>query len=572
MRCWISFAVLVLVTGSFAAGAEIGPTRDAYVAADDPLGEGVTNVVYLDQGWSPSASVWFYFTSQGSQIVPYDWFLALEQPDSTTPFRDNRNMLRLRYLPQKPGTMNPDGLPVGFVLDQGVDRNWLGLTCAACHTAEIRYGTTGYRIDGAPTMGDVRALLSSLAEALQVTHDDSAKFARFAAKVLGPNNNDAARTYLKLQMETSLEARIGYNRRNFPRYDPTHPTPPPTSYARLDALGAIVNEVFNFARKDSVPAGDPSIVRPADAPVSYPFLWDTPGQNLVQWVGVPNGGPLGILSLARNVGEVLGVFGGLEIPARPTVFGYRSTVRVKTLREIEDVLKTLRAPRWPAAFPPIDRGAAALGKEIYKNQCLSCHRLIETENLAVMSDSRTDRKTWDNFFGGVRPSGKLEGAFTNAVNVTDLSRIGPTADPSTMVRNAVAGTIAGAWKEPPPDVLSQIRFRTSTLLNTAIAPQTPTYKARPLDGIWATAPYLHNGSVPNLDELLQPAPLRSKSFSIGVRTFDPAQVGFETNVAGFPKLDVTEPGSSNAGHDGPEYGTGMSSEQRRQLIEYLKTL
>ena len=161
------------------------PARNARAATDDPLGESVKKVVYLDQGWSASDSLRFYFTPQGSQIIPYDWFLALEQADSEAPFRNAENMLRFRYLPQSTGPMNPDGLPVGFVRDDGVDRAWLGLTCAACHTTEIHHEGTAYRIDGAPTMGDVRALLSALIESLQKTHGDDAKFDRFAAKVLG---------------------------------------------------------------------------------------------------------------------------------------------------------------------------------------------------------------------------------------------------------------------------------------------------------------------------------------------------------------------------------------------------
>src|SRR5262249_1730182 len=70
-----------------APSVDVGATRDAYVATKDPFGETVTKVVYLDQGWSPSRSLDFYFTTQGSQIIPYPWFLALEQADSTTPFR-----------------------------------------------------------------------------------------------------------------------------------------------------------------------------------------------------------------------------------------------------------------------------------------------------------------------------------------------------------------------------------------------------------------------------------------------------------------------------------------------------
>jgi len=546
------------------------PLRNAYVAVDDPLGEPVSKVAYLDQGWSASDSLRFYFTPQGSQVVPYDWFLALEQADSETPFRDAKNMLRLRYLPQSPGPMNPDGLPVGFVADKGVDRDWLGLTCAACHTAEIRHGDTAYRIDGAPTMGDVRALLSALIESMQKTHDDSAKFDRFASRVLTGRDSPTARDFLKLQMEESIKTRAGYNTRNFPGYDPTTPAPAPTHYGRLDALGAIVNEVYHFAAKD----GAPPTSKPADAPVSYPFLWDTPTQNLVQWVGLENGGPLGVLSLSRNVGEVLGVFGGLENPTQPTKFGYRSTVRIRELREIEDWIKTLKPPKWPAAFPPVDQAAAALGKTIYQARCISCHPLIETGNVAKLTDAKTDRATWDHFFLGSRPSGKLEGAYENVVNVTDFTKIQATADAPTMVRNAVIGAILGGWKEPPPDELSKINFRTRLFAQATrgIGPPPATYKARPLDGIWATAPYLHNGSVANLDDLLKPAADRLKSFSIGARTFDPARVGFQTEAPGFPKFDATAPGSSNVGHDGPSYGADLGPDDRHRLLEYLKTL
>ena len=84
------------------------------------------------------------------------------RPTSTTLFRDNQNILRYRYLAQNPGPNNPDGLPVGFVAGQGTGRTWLGMTCAACHTAEIRLGVKAYRVDGGPTGGDVQAFLTDL--------------------------------------------------------------------------------------------------------------------------------------------------------------------------------------------------------------------------------------------------------------------------------------------------------------------------------------------------------------------------------------------------------------------------
>ncbi len=94
------------------------------------------------------------------------------------------------------------------------------------------------------------------------------------------------------------------------------------------------------------------------------------------------------------------------------------------------------------------------------------------------------------------------------------------------------------------------------------------YKARPLNGIWATAPYLHNGSVPNLDELLKPAAQRAQKFRVGSREFDAERVGFRTDVGDF-EFDTALPGNSSAGH---EYSLALTDLERKQLIEYMKSL
>jgi len=576
--------ILALLLASALAADEPGASRDAYVAKNDPLGEPVEKVVYLDQGWSPAVSLKFYFTSQGSQIIPYDWFLALEQADSQTPFRDNQNILKYRYLPQLPDSNNPDGLPVGFVGDTGVGRRWLGLTCAACHTNEIRYGTTGYRVDGAPTHGDVRALLSALITAMQKTRDDPAKFERFAAKVLGNQNSPGGQSLLKAQLAAAIDKRIAYNLRNFPGYNPNEPAPAPADYTRLDAVGAIVNEVYYHSVK--TPASPTDNTRPANAPVSYPFIWDTPQQQLEQWIGIAkSGGPLDAESLARNVGEVLGVFADFVIPNDPTPLGYSSSVKISGLVELENQLKGLWSPLWPADFPPINQVDAAKGKAIYQQlKCYTCHTLVTNRTdqgrtiVSFMKADQTDPTTWLNFFNRFGPSGKLEGADVNLIPFNQ--KIPANASAATMVTNEVIGAILGSAWPAPPDYLSQISFGVTRPHGVMVehAAVLVEYKARPLDGIWATAPYLHNGSVPNLDELFQPAAQRSKSFSIGVRTFDPVRVGYLTDVAGFPKFNVNDAngnpiaGNSNAGHEGDQYGTNLSPDERRQLIEYLKSL
>jgi len=127
--------------------------------------------------------------------------------------------------------------------------------------------------------------------------------------------------------------------------------------------------------------------------------------------------------------------------------------------------------------------------------------------------------------------------------------------------------------------------------DTSVAPYASleAYKGRSLNGIWATAPYLHNGSVPTLYDLLLPArrdgdpegEYRPIKFVVGSRELDPAKVGFvSAGYEGF-EFDTTLPGNSNAGH---EYGTihdiglkernlePMTNEDRLDLVEYMKSL
>jgi hypothetical protein len=94
------------------------------------------------------------------------------------------------------------------------------------------------------------------------------------------------------------------------------------------------------------------------------------------------------------------------------------------------------------------------------------------------------------------------------------------------------------------------------------------YKARPLNGVWATAPYLHNGSVRTLAELLEPAAKRANKFHVGSRTFDSDGVGFINDTA-MPEFDTSATGNGNGGH---EYGADLKPEEKKDLLQYLKSL
>ena len=170
-----------------------------------PKGEDF-NYISFQQGWSQDETMDFYNTSQGSQLIPYSWFMVLEQVDNDKPFRDNQNMKRFGYIPQKKTQgRNPDGLPIGFVKDYGSEsflitisksryisstpglhseyKEWMGLTCAACHTSEIRYNNQTFRIEGGPSLSDFQSFIEEMSKALVKTIDDDKKLTRFAKSV-----------------------------------------------------------------------------------------------------------------------------------------------------------------------------------------------------------------------------------------------------------------------------------------------------------------------------------------------------------------------------------------------------
>ena len=433
--------------------------------------------------------------------------------------------------------------------------------------------------------------------AMKQTLAETDKFDRFAKAVLKSNTPDN-QAELKGELQKSIKIREGYNLRNFLDFDPKVSTPqPPARFARLDAVDSIVNEAFWATVKDQDLNNPTVAARHGTALVSYPFLWDTAQHDKVEWLGIASNGKVGdslvgligeFNGLPRNVGEVLGVFGDFEISDPPSILsgGYHSSVMISKLKELEQLVRTLWSPEWPSAFPKIDTAAAAAGKLLYEKRssptiqdsCLDCHAVIDRKTLdrtkisivANLSEARTDPQAFINFFLPLRASGKLNGAFANLI--TD-PKIGATTVAEPVLSNVVIGVILGDWKSAPPDKLKNVEFgRRGPGLSAE--GNNSVYKGRPLDGIWATAPYLHNGSVPTLDDLLKPEAERPKSFTVGSRIFDPVKVGYQADAKGFPTFEVLDKagkaiiGHSNEGHNYLKF----TDEERKQLVEYLKTL
>jgi len=512
-----------------------------------------------DQGWNAATREAFWFTGQGSRLVRASWFLALEMPSSSALLKNS--LESFGYIPVAPSTLNRDGLPVGFVRDGTGPESEVGFTCAACHTQRIRVAARPVMIEGGATLADLEAFMRTLEQSMAATAADDAKFTRFATAVLGANHSPSAASALR----TALREKTAMLATRWNAHWPDGGSGP----GRVDAFGQIFNQVAAYD------IGVPDNARKADAPVSYPFLWNTPQHNKVQWNGSATNGLLGLGPLFRNIGEVLGVFGEVQVVKPGLIPKYKSSVNLAQLRRLEEMLTTLKPPQWPRACAPVDAGRVRAGKKIYDKTCKDCHQPLARGDLksrvkARMRDVKTDSRMVDNFYVRfltytLRP-GVLKGGAGNFGNLTRGQDI---------LSNVILGTYFGGGSAGERVESQQEEKETKAMrkfLKEALKVKTE-YKARPLTGIWATAPYLHNGSVPTLEELLKPETERQPSFFVGNTNYDLAAVGFSTTqVPGSVAFDTRQDGNRNTGHSGPRHGTDLSHEDKKSLLEYLKVI
>jgi len=555
---------------------------------------------YAKQGWTEDERQAFYTTSQGSHMIPYAWFKALQRLDVDEPFAGDQ-LQRYGYLPNEKSKLNPEGLPVGFVIDGTATTGELGMTCAACHTGQIEYVKNGVtqqlRIDGAPAAANFQLFLADLTAATRATLSDPARFDKFAHAALGSRYSSSRLDTLKSDFSDWVKQWGNFMDKSLPAS--------PWGPGRLDAFGMIFNRV---AAKD---LGIDGNFKVADAPVSYPFLWNASRQDRTQWNGgVPNG--LYINAIGRNAGEVFGVFADFAPRKQllPPYHNYRNnSLNFTNLQAQEEKITSLRPPPWPF---DIDQDLVDKGRVLFAERCGSCHeeRRIPPEGLWLTKvvDAKTDPKMYQNSLR-TSDTGILNGALSPN---PPGSKLGATAATGDILATTVVGALfgdaipplprlpnprAGVWlainkdiaslfadNEKLPSLISllepSVRDNVRTHIEARVAnmykiPGEPNaYESRVLHGIWATAPYLHNGSVPNLYELLLSPDKRSPSFMVGSRKYDSEKVGYVTTES--PYKDGTlvvgsgaQAGNSNAGHD---YSGDLSDDQRKALLEYLKQL
>jgi cytochrome c553 len=538
--------------------------------------------VMIPQGpnWTETTRLQFYSQDQGSQIMPLVWFEALQQPNGE-PFGAD-SLSRYGYLPN-PASPTP-GLPVGFTVNGSGNSTMVGMTCAACHTRQIVSGGVAYRIDGGPAIVDFQSFLADLDTAVATVLSSDTDFADFAATVLGPSPTPEQQAALR----TAVEAW-------FLRYDTlikkALPTPP-WGVGRLDAVAMIFNRLTGL---DLGPPPSHLIgenIQPATAPVRYPFLWNAPIQDLTQWPGFAANGNA-ILGLARNLGEVLGVFA--TFAPEKTWFGIDyldvNSANFPGLLTLEELIRKIGPPQWPWTVNNTlaDQGEAVFNRPTASGGCVDCHgikpgitRPINQKTWATpVIDVGTDTHEYD-ILTRMAKTGVLKGVSTLA----DRTPLKHEDAAINILGIALTGSIEQFCLEHPIDCVvggSSKRLESSPIVGSLkdlyklrglAAGIGRAYESRVLEGIWAAAPYLHNGSVPTLAQLLTPSAQRVQTFAVGP-DYDQVNIGLAATQTQFgytfqaTGCDDLDSGNSNCGH---EYGTTLSESDKQALLEYLKTL
>src|SRR5438034_1151323 len=351
-----------------------------------------TKTAWLDQGLAKDKLSWSYHADQGTRTFgfPYEWFMALEQPtipwlifNKVDDFSETAYLDRYGFIPDTviPGKK---ALPIGFAKGGPMQdssgapwknprtketMNGIGLTCSGCHTGRFTYKDTAVVIDGGPALTNLFAMKQGMGISLLLTRFIPTRFNRFAENILGPDSTVADREALKDQLSQvlkqygevqALEKRVASQSIL-------------EGYGRLDALNRIGNQVFSLDLKK------PENYEGSSAPVHYPRIWNTPWFDWVQYNGSI------MQPMVRTAGESLGVSSEINL-TDPSKGLYRSSVQVKTLHQMENMIKGdppsaekgftgLKSPKWPGTIlPPVNGTLAAQGAELYKTICQDCHR------------------------------------------------------------------------------------------------------------------------------------------------------------------------------------------------------
>lgn len=492
--------------------------------------------------WSPDDLSFFLHGSMSTEVVPEPVFRAFFKvyPD----LFPHADLTHLGLIPD-PGF----GWPIGFSRREVKHLGGLpaiGLNCAACHMAEIHSsaGTAPVRILGVTSHFDAEAFFGSVIVATFRTAEP-ANMKNFVAAYLDQINTPAdvkGRALFEHEWDTESKqiAEVLLNGVGS-KLGELHDISPGDlkldlqrqrsveSQPLVTLVHSILELFHNMRAALHVPDQPPKSAPPPSgpgrndafgllsaalfnapqpfAPVKYGLVWNVSNRRWVHWDGNTRS-PLG-----RNLLASL----GLGAP----LLGKHGELDFDKVKRQTDLTEMIQPPHYPFS---IDQEAAKRGSAHFTAKCVSCHGGVESDKrLHAITEVGTD---------------PLRAKFF-------------TPEQATRFNKFLAGLETSGYQAPKEDGLRS----------------TGKYWAASLAGVWARSPYLHNGSVRTMQDLLTSPGQRAKTFHRGSKEFDATQMGYTDD--GAYVFDTSKSGNSNIGHT---YGTTLTDVQKKDLIEYLKTL
>ncbi len=570
---------LALTTGVLVACS--GTSQPAPTAAPPPPSSISISAPYTN-GWTDADRRTAYHLSAGGEVLSLALLQSLERSKMPQEGTDGQlipflqNLERYGFIRDAVSEENPFGLPVGWTVTRSLLDTTVvaGFNCTACHVGELRVGGKSVRVDGAPNMLRINDLFKDMKTELEATIGDGSRMARLGVSLIRNRDVNEAkvpsapasgslsdRVQQKLDALSLVKATLDYLRsmKTVSEMAAVENGAVENGYGRVDAFGVARNLLFG---------GDPRNLRPQNAPVSFPYMWGLKTTAWLQWGANINS------VMERNIGQTLGV--GARFDSN-----FATTSRLDNLNVIEKRVYKLTPPEWREdVFGPVDRAMADRGKPLYDKLCSNCH----DRPFAV---SPTGLVSYQLF--------RVNEVGTSPVVATNFDRTVFTAKGERRLADAAFEAIDAIKQQYykshniPPETQAdwegrdmrplpewKARFR-STLADADKYPDSKggrVYPAKPLAGIWATAPYLNNGSVANMWDLLTRPEDRPKTFTVGSREYDIKTLGYRStpdapSAGPLFVLDATKAGNSNAGH---VYGMQLGDDDKWALIEYLKIL
>ena len=566
----------------------------------------------LQNGLTKENRIRYYSADEGIQYLPVDVLMAMDRPVG-----DGLGLYEERMFdhPERfglyPNFVNPNGPPLGIT--SSTDPSYVpmaGLNCSTCHTTVLQYGSKIAIIDGGQSLFAIDRFIKEMVFGLISTLTSPEEFSKFwdryqARVAARSGKSELAKSAPEHDLEGFFQSdeyrfvKAALKERSLPPQDlrdfetrmaKRHPIrqasgtttltshPYPTQAELSSGLDMYVYLVRRFAffyaqtKYASNPPGSTvsesglgrsnpwSVTKnmfaqnvegldqadwptSSGGPVNTPVIWSFNRQHYVFWSGVTNS------MLERNLAQGVALVTDFNWSTKET------TVSARKLQAVSTYAEMIRPPKWPEAwFGPIDRLKAKQGKAIFGSRCLGCHDPESASTGIAGSDlNYLDVGTDPEYTKGQIASFNGKDLFADVL--------------APFLAQVKAGVYAREQTSDP------LPFEWGRLPSVWRRPKSNQILARPLWGIWASAPFLHNGSVPSLRELLKPARQRVTSFPVGSLTYNVHDLGLDkTSWYYSSTLTVSCPtgctGNSNAGH---EFGVDLSDPDKDSLLEFIKS-